>query len=355
MHLGFTIFPTDDSIAPAELARAAEERGFESLWLAEHSHIPASRETPWPGGAELPQDVLRRDASRSSRSRGGRGDDALKLATGICLVVAARPDPDREAGGDARPLLERALPVRRGRRLERRGDGRTTARDLEARFAVMRERIEAMKEIWTESAPSTTASTSTSGRLSPGRSPCRSRTRRSTSAARSRAARRARRATATAGCRSHGRGDDIAAKLAGVPGAGRATRGATPPRSRSRSSGRGRGARLASATATPARRAACSGFRPAERDAMLPLLDRCGAGDRLTGRRSISSGWRAFSDRETHSRSRRRMIGRDARARGERSFRQRPPRGAHSERLEVARAAEPGPEGDAERATRSSR
>jgi alkanesulfonate monooxygenase SsuD/methylene tetrahydromethanopterin reductase-like flavin-dependent oxidoreductase (luciferase family) len=55
MQIGLAIFPTDYSIHPAALGRAAEERGFESLWVAEHSHIPCSRETPWPGGAELPK------------------------------------------------------------------------------------------------------------------------------------------------------------------------------------------------------------------------------------------------------------------------------------------------------------
>ena len=48
MHYGLTVFPTDYAIAIPELARAAEERGFESLWVSEHSHIPASRRTPWP-------------------------------------------------------------------------------------------------------------------------------------------------------------------------------------------------------------------------------------------------------------------------------------------------------------------
>ena len=55
MHFGLTIFPTQDAIAFPELAVEAEQRGFESLWVAEHSHIPASRLSPWPGGAELPQ------------------------------------------------------------------------------------------------------------------------------------------------------------------------------------------------------------------------------------------------------------------------------------------------------------
>ena len=55
MHLGVTTFPTDYSMAPAELATELEQRGFESLWVAEHSHIPSSRESPWPGGPDLPK------------------------------------------------------------------------------------------------------------------------------------------------------------------------------------------------------------------------------------------------------------------------------------------------------------
>ena len=54
MELGLTIFFTDSSIGPVELALAAEERAFESLWVAEHSHIPTSRATPFPGGGDLP-------------------------------------------------------------------------------------------------------------------------------------------------------------------------------------------------------------------------------------------------------------------------------------------------------------
>jgi len=57
MDVGLTMFPTDYSIPPHELAMAAEARGYESLWLPEHSHIPTSRKSPWPGGAELPSTI----------------------------------------------------------------------------------------------------------------------------------------------------------------------------------------------------------------------------------------------------------------------------------------------------------
>src|SRR5574341_2192248 len=56
MRYGVLIFPTEYSIQPADLAREAEARGFESLWFPEHTHIPASRRSPWPGGANLPKE-----------------------------------------------------------------------------------------------------------------------------------------------------------------------------------------------------------------------------------------------------------------------------------------------------------
>src|SRR5216683_85725 len=55
MHIGLTMFATDYAIQPHDLAREAEARGLESLWLPEHSHIPTSRKSPWPGGPELPK------------------------------------------------------------------------------------------------------------------------------------------------------------------------------------------------------------------------------------------------------------------------------------------------------------
>ena len=55
MHFGVFMFITDYSMSAAELAIAAEERGFESMWIPEHSHIPTSRLSPFPGGGDLPK------------------------------------------------------------------------------------------------------------------------------------------------------------------------------------------------------------------------------------------------------------------------------------------------------------
>ena len=92
MKLAAAVFPTDETLAPQEVARLCEERGFESLWFPEHTHIPASRETPYPAGGDLPLDVLAlagpvRGADRRRRWR----RTTLRIGTGICLVVERDP------------------------------------------------------------------------------------------------------------------------------------------------------------------------------------------------------------------------------------------------------------------------
>jgi probable F420-dependent oxidoreductase len=91
MHFGLTIFPTDYSIQPADLAMEAEARGFESLWLPEHTHIPTSRKSPWPGGAELPKYYYDTYDPFLSLAAAAAVTKKIKLATGICLVVERDP------------------------------------------------------------------------------------------------------------------------------------------------------------------------------------------------------------------------------------------------------------------------
>jgi probable F420-dependent oxidoreductase len=149
MKKGVSIFPTDASITPADLARACEERGFESLWVAEHSHIPASRRSPFPGGGELPKmyyDVMDPFVCLASAAT---VTQKLKVATGICLVI--QRDPIQTAKEVA--SLDR---ISNGRFLFGIGGGWNAEEmedhgtEFESRWQLLRERVEAMKQIWTQ-------------------------------------------------------------------------------------------------------------------------------------------------------------------------------------------------------------
>jgi probable F420-dependent oxidoreductase len=145
---GLALFPTDYSIQPAELARLAEERDFESLWFTEHTHIPVSRETPWPGGADLPREYSHSYDTFTALSFAAAATERIKLGTGVCLVIEHDPivlakvvaSLDRLSGGRFQ------FGVGAGwNREEMRNHGT----DPRRRFEVLRERVEAMKEIWT--------------------------------------------------------------------------------------------------------------------------------------------------------------------------------------------------------------
>jgi probable F420-dependent oxidoreductase len=149
MEFGVSTFVTDEGIGPVALGRALEERGFESLFLAEHTHIPVSRETPWPGGAELPRWYYRTLDPFVVLSVVAAVTSRLKVGTGIALVV--QRDPIVLAKEVA--SLDR---VSDGRALFGIGAGwnreemRHHGTDPATRMALLRERVLAMKEIWTK-------------------------------------------------------------------------------------------------------------------------------------------------------------------------------------------------------------
>ena len=87
MHLGVFMFATDYAIRIDELARACEDRGFESLFVPEHTHIPTSRKTPWPGGAPLPEEYWHTHDPFVSLMAAAAVTKRLKVGTGICLVI----------------------------------------------------------------------------------------------------------------------------------------------------------------------------------------------------------------------------------------------------------------------------
>jgi probable F420-dependent oxidoreductase len=152
MDFGAAIFTTDYSIQPAELARALEERGFESFWAPEHSHIPLSRRSPWPGGAELPKPYYDVMDPFVVLTVAAAVTERLKLGTGVCLVI------QRDTIQTAK-LVASIDQVSAGRFLFGIGGG-WNAEEMEdhgtvfaTRFKKMREQIEAMKVIWTQPKP----------------------------------------------------------------------------------------------------------------------------------------------------------------------------------------------------------
>lgn len=147
MKYGVCIFPTAYSIQPAELAMALEERGFESLWVPEHTHIPASRKSPWPGGADLPRMYYDVYDPFVSLAAAASVTKTLKLATGVTLacqhspLTLAKTAATLDRVSDGRFLLG----VGGGWNREELEDH---GRPFERRWKVLRETVEAMKALW---------------------------------------------------------------------------------------------------------------------------------------------------------------------------------------------------------------
>src|SRR2546425_11112689 len=91
MKIGLTMFSTEYAIGPVELGRAAEERGFESVFFPEHTHIPVSRRSPWPGGDDLPGHYRHTLDPFSALAAVAALTERLLLGTWVCLVVDRGP------------------------------------------------------------------------------------------------------------------------------------------------------------------------------------------------------------------------------------------------------------------------
>lgn len=149
MHFGAICGNGSFSIQPQALARAAEDRDFESLWFPEHTHIPASRKSPYPFGGDLPEIYWNMQDPFASAMAAAAVTERLKVGTGICLVIEHDPIY----------LAKQVATIDRlsdGRFLFGIGGG-WNAEEMEhhgtpfkRRWKVLRERVEAMKAIWTE-------------------------------------------------------------------------------------------------------------------------------------------------------------------------------------------------------------
>jgi len=152
MLFGASMFFTDYSMGAGELACALEERGFESVWAPEHSHIPLSRQSAFPSGGDLPKQYYDVMVPFVSLTCAAAVTKTIKVGTGVCLV--AQRDPIQTA-----KLVASLDQVSGGRFLFGVGGGWNAdemadhGTEFKSRFKLMRERIEAMKEIWTKTKP----------------------------------------------------------------------------------------------------------------------------------------------------------------------------------------------------------
>ena len=91
MHIGVGMFATDYAIPMDELARETEARGFESLWVPEHTHIPTSRRSPFPGGTELPKEYWHTHDLFVALMAAAAATKTIKIGSGICLAIERDP------------------------------------------------------------------------------------------------------------------------------------------------------------------------------------------------------------------------------------------------------------------------
>lgn len=152
MHFGLMMFPADYAIRVDELAREAEARGFESLFFPEHTHIPANRRTPWPGGAELPTEYWHSHDPFVSLAVAAAVTTTLKIGTGICLII----ERDTIVLGKEVATLDF---LSNGRFIFGIGGGwnieemENHGTVFKTRWKKMREQVAALKRIWSEDAP----------------------------------------------------------------------------------------------------------------------------------------------------------------------------------------------------------
>ena len=152
LNFGAAMFFTDYSMGPGELATALEQRGYESVWAPEHSHIPLSRKTPFPGGGDVPKKYYDTMDPFVTLTAAAMATKTLKVGTGVCLI--SQRDPIQTA-----KLVASVDQVSGGRFLFGIGNGwnqdemENHGTVFTTRHKLARERIEAMKAIWTQTKP----------------------------------------------------------------------------------------------------------------------------------------------------------------------------------------------------------
>ncbi len=149
MEFGITMFPTDYSMQAADLAVAVEERGFDALFIPDHTHIPASRETPFIIGDELPPDYSHNVDMFLGLAAAAAVTKRIRLGTGVCLVVERDPIVTAKEVASLDHISGGRVDFGIGGGWNRE-EMENHGAPWERRWKVARERIEAMQAIWTQ-------------------------------------------------------------------------------------------------------------------------------------------------------------------------------------------------------------
>ena len=154
MNFGYLSMNHASGSSPGKAARALEDRGFDSIWVPEHSHIPTSRKSPYPGGCDLPEGYWNFMDPFTSLAAAAEATDSLILATGVCLILEhdlldlACTAATLDVLSEGRLLLGVGV----GWNAEELANHRPDL-PFRLRYRAMRERIEALRTIWREETP----------------------------------------------------------------------------------------------------------------------------------------------------------------------------------------------------------
>ena len=146
-RFGISMFPTDYSIQPAQLAHAVEARGFDCLFVPEHTHIPANRETPFPGGGELPREYSHSHDPFIALAAAASVTERLQVGTGVCLIIERDPITTAK-------LIASLDVISNGRAIIGIGaswnkeEMQNHGADYKHRWPIVKEKVAAMREIW---------------------------------------------------------------------------------------------------------------------------------------------------------------------------------------------------------------
>jgi probable F420-dependent oxidoreductase len=149
MDFGVGYFPTHDGMSPGAVARFVEERGQSALFFAEHSHIPASRESPWVGGRALPQKYWHSYDLFVALTAAAEATSRLRVGSGICLVIERDPITTAKEVASVDHLSGGRLEFGVGAGWNKE-EMRNHGTDPRTRMKLLAERVEAMKAIWTQ-------------------------------------------------------------------------------------------------------------------------------------------------------------------------------------------------------------